>query len=125
MIDNLLEDQSKITNFVYVTSFDEHINWERINGGLKMNLYRIIQEAIQNINKYSKAKHVDIEFKNEDDQLTLSIKDNGIGFDAETKKIGIGLKNMKARVDKLKAKLSIESENGKGTLITIKVPLNH
>ena len=124
MIDNLLESQSGIINFEYKTKYDKHIIWKEINGGLKMNLYRIIQEAIQNINKYSKAKYVNVEFKIDKSNLSLSIKDDGIGFKTEVKTKGIGIKNMKSRVDKLNGKLSINSRNGNGTLIIIIVPLN-
>jgi signal transduction histidine kinase len=124
MIDNLLESQSGIINFIYKTKYDKHIIWKEINGDLKMNLYRIIQEAIQNINKYSKAKHVSIEFKIDKSDLSLLIKDDGVGFNTDAKIKGIGLKNMKSRADKLNGKLSINSRNDKGTLIVIIVPLN-
>ena len=124
LINSLLNDQSSITNFEYELEFDEHIFWEEINGGLKMNLYRIIQEAIQNINKYSKAQHVNVEFKIDESNLFLSIKDDGIGFNVTTKRKGIGLKNMKSRTAKLNGKLSVISEPKKGTLIRVTIPLN-
>ena len=63
VIQDLLENQSKITNFNYEFRYDKKINWEEISGEFKMNMYRIIQEALQNINKYAKAKNVMVEFK--------------------------------------------------------------
>ena len=123
IINDHIEDQSKVTNFTYEVVYDDNVVWEDINGGIKMNLFRIIQEAVQNINKYSKAKHVNLEFKIHNDRLSLSIEDDGIGFNAETKKNGIGLKNMQSRIDKLNGELLISSKKDEGTLIVAMIPL--
>ncbi len=124
MIDNLLENQSKVTNFEYKFSYDDKIIWKEIKGSLKMNLYRILQEAIQNINKYAKAKNVVVEFKIDEHYLHLIITDDGIGFNAESKSSGIGLENMKARTHKLKGKLTIRTQPDEGTSILVLVPYN-
>lgn len=122
MIEKLLENQSQITNFDYDFKSDKNIEWETSPGILKMNLFRIIQEAVQNINKYAKADKVLVEFKLYKKKLQLIIKDNGIGFNVNVKKEGIGLKNIRSRTDKINGKLSISSEHNKGTLIIIRLP---
>jgi len=122
MIDNLLENQSNVGNFNYKFTYDKSIVWEEIKGSLKMNLFRILQEAIQNINKYAKATNVLVEFKIEDNYLHLIINDDGIGFDTASKSNGIGLKNMKSRTTILKGKMTISTQPNKGTKILFKVP---
>lgn len=122
MINNLLKNQSEVSNFACEFNYDKSIIWKEIKGSLKMNLYRIIQEAIQNINKYAKAKNVIVEFKVDDDYLYLLINDDGIGFKSKSKSKGIGLKNIKSRTAKLKGQLTIKTKPNEGTSILVKVP---
>ena len=122
LIEKLLETQSNITNFNHELKYDRHIPWKEIKIDLKMNLYRMLQEAIQNINKYAKAKNVNVEFNIDKDYLHLIIKDDGIGFNSESKSSGIGFKNMRSRTHKLNGNLAINTEPSNGTSILIKVP---
>ena len=124
MVANLLATQSKITNFNFLVEDDDTIAWRSIPGHIKINLYRIIQESIQNINKYANASHVRVDFKRKDnDSISLQIEDNGIGFE-ETKKMGgIGLKNMRSRVSQLHGEFKIKTKIGSGTAITVNVPI--
>ena len=119
MVENLLENQCKISNFNYKINFDNNIVWEEFKGSFKMNLYRIIQEAIQNINKYAKANNVLVEFKKEENRLLLIINDDGKGFNPDAKRRGIGINNMKSRVQQLQGKISINSQPNNGTAILI------
>jgi signal transduction histidine kinase len=123
MIANLLEEQSKITNFKYRIEEDDRIIWTDIPGYIKINIYRIIQESIQNINKYAQAENVILDFKKNEDRIILSVHDDGIGFDQERKSSGIGLKNMKSRVTLLHGLFTISSIPGKGTSISVDVPM--
>jgi len=122
MIDNLLKNQSTISKFDYEFNYDKSTIWEEINGSLKMNLFRILQEAIQNINKYAKAKNVIVEFKVVENHVHLMVSDDGIGFNSESKNRGIGLKNIRSRTDKLNGKLTIKTQPNKGTSILIRAP---
>jgi len=122
LIEKLLETQSDITNFNHDLKYDRQIAWKEIKIDLKMNLYRILQEAIQNINKYANAKNVNVEFNLDKDYLHLNIKDDGIGFNAKSKRSGIGLKNIESRTQKLKGNLTINTQPDNGTSILIKVP---
>ncbi|MDH5404831.1 MAG: tetratricopeptide repeat protein, partial [Candidatus Heimdallarchaeota archaeon] len=122
VVQDLLENQSKISSFNYEFRCDKKINWEEISGEFKMNMYRIIQESLQNINKYAKAKNVMVEFKLTQKHLKLLIIDDGIGFNTSIKKKGIGLKNIKSRTKHLKGIFKIKSESSSGTFIEIKIP---
>lgn len=90
-----------------------------------MNLFRIIQEALNNCNKYSEAKNIDINiYKDDSDPLIiLSIEDNGIGFDLEKKKNGIGMKNMTERANSIGGKFKVFSELNMGTSILVENPI--
>lgn len=123
MITNLLEEQSKITNFKYQIEDDNRIVWTDIPGHIKINIYRIIQESVQNINKYAKAQNVILDFKKNNNHIILTIKDDGIGFNQEKRSSGIGLKNMKSRVTLLHGQFTINSVPGKGTSISVDVPM--
>jgi signal transduction histidine kinase len=89
-----------------------------------VNLYRTIQEAINNAIKYSEAKDIEVNVKKEDDQIQITIHDNGRGFDIENTNFGNGLYNMQKRIEEVKGTYSIQSELQKGTTITILLTQN-
>lgn len=90
----------------------------------KLIIFRIIQEALQNIIKHSKAKNVDVYFCYEADHVVVEIKDNGTGFDPSllTKKDGLGLQNIVNRAALIGGKADIKSIINEGTVITITSP---
>jgi signal transduction histidine kinase len=95
-------------------------DWSSIQNIYKINLYRIIQEAILNVNKYANAQNCDINVqKFNDTSLIISIVDYGQGFDIKNKKNGIGLTNIKYRANSLNGEFYIESEIGIGTRIKV------
>ncbi len=83
-----------------------------------MNLYRTIQEAINNSIKYADASTISIFVKRLKNQIEITIQDNGIGFDETTIQKGNGLKNMQKRIEDLGGSLDLFSSNS-GTIITI------
>jgi signal transduction histidine kinase len=85
-------------------------------------IFRICQEAVTNIIKYANANEVEITLEVDDSALKLQITDNGVGFDVQ-KIIGIGLIGMREKVDNLKGRFDIQSDVGKGTRITIEIPI--
>ena len=99
------------------------VNWEVVNNTVKINLYRIIQEALHNIEKYAQAKNVTVFIDQQDNTLELAIIDDGKGFDSTTNKEGVGLRNMKTRTDSLNGFIIITSEVKKGTKINLTVPI--
>ncbi len=122
LIKTLLSDQSTITYFNFEFKNDERIRWQEMPGQLKMNLYRIIQETTQNINKHAKAKNVFVEFRLENNNLVLEIKDDGVGFNQKDEANGIGLQNVKSRAKKFNGKVDIISVLKEGTSIKISIP---
>ena len=88
-------------------------------------LYRIVQEALNNITKHAQAQHVTIHLIQSGQTLRLQVQDDGIGFDVEAAKSsgGIGLKTMQERAEAIKADFSIHSSPGAGSDITTKVIL--
>ena len=98
---------------------------EKINKGLSITIYRVVQEAMNNIIKHAQATKVTIQLIRYDKELTLMIEDNGVGFDNSQKNIldGIGLKNIYSRIAYWKGKVSIDSHIGSGTTIYVQVPL--
>ncbi len=123
IVDNLFEDQKKTFKAKLVSTIDSNIKWEKVSNAVKINLYRIIQESFQNINKYANADIVRIEFKKETDNLFLQISDDGIGFNVNRAKKGIGLQNMLSRINECKGTFEIKSKKGEGTIITVTVPI--
>ncbi|WP_299528092.1 tetratricopeptide repeat-containing sensor histidine kinase [uncultured Lutibacter sp.] len=119
IIENLIEQKSTLGNFEYHMIADEEIYWDKINDEIKINFYRIIQEALQNIIKYANATKVNLKFELENNILKLIINDNGIGFNALEKRRGIGLKNMQSRTNKLNGIFEVSSKINSGTSIFV------
>jgi signal transduction histidine kinase len=105
-------------------TIDDSVNWSLIASAVKMHTYRILQEATMNIQKHAEASFVFIKFSLNESakEIELIIKDDGKGFNNQ-KKPGIGLKNIKSRVDEVHGKISIDSKLGTGTKISIFIPL--
>jgi signal transduction histidine kinase len=83
---------------------------------LAVTLYRVAQEALQNVAKHSRARHVQMELRRADDGLTLRIRDDGIGFDLTQQAAGgLGLDSMRERLWGIGGTLQIDSGPKKGT----------
>ena len=123
IVNNLIEQQENLSEAKVTFLIDMQIEWEKFDNTLKINLYRILQESLQNINKYAKAKNIKIEIQKSEKYLRMVIADDGIGFSVKKKSKGIGLQNMMSRAETSKGTLDIKSKPGKGTTITINVPI--
>lgn len=89
-------------------------------------LYRIAQESLANVRKHARAARVELELTCDGEEVTLSVRDGGIGFDLEqvrTTHIGLGLVNMRERVRSVQGRLDIQSQPGHGTQILVQIPL--
>lgn len=124
ILNKLFENQQNTYDSELITSIDPQIKWELVSNAVKINLYRIIQEALQNCNKYANAEKITVEFKSEINYLILSIYDDGIGFNTKRTKNGIGLHNIEYRAAECKGSMSIKSVQGEGTLLVVKVPID-
>ncbi|WP_068673097.1 sensor histidine kinase [Oceanobacillus sp. Castelsardo] len=98
---------------------------KRLNSKYEIAFFRLMQEALQNAIKHAEASAIQVKLEIGTNYLTLIIKDDGKGFDTERKKEqSFGLIGMKERVENLQGKLSIQSEIGRGTVVTIQAPYN-
>lgn len=126
IVNNLLEEQAKINKATLSTMICVNIDWDLLTNTTKINLYRILQESLQNANKYAKASSIKIDFKKDKKgNLILNIVDDGIGFEVDKKSKGIGLKNIVDRTHESKGIIEIKSSTNRGTRITVTVPLEH
>ena len=95
-----------------------------LNKGMENHLFRIVQEALSNTLRHAKATKMDIVLQRRGDAVRLGIRDNGVGFDPQTRKhASYGMVNMEERVNEIGGSLNIASAPGKGTRIEIRVPI--
>jgi len=111
------------TQFLFIINVgvDQDYTFTSVEG---MNIYRIIQEAVNNAIKYSKASKIEVLISQNQNNLKLRIKDNGVGFQKDKIELGNGINNMDKRAKDLNGNLEYLSEEKKGTEIVIKMPLH-
>lgn len=95
----------------------------KFNRDVQLNFYRILQEQLRNILKHSKASAIGVDLRVKDNKLLMQIRDDGQGFDNSAPKKGIGLSNMKRRVELFFGQLNIQSAPGEGCEMTVTIPL--
>ena len=120
---NLISDFFEIDFKIKVQEIDT-VNWKDVNNSIKRILFLVIRESIQNSKTHAEASAVILNFKQTKKALTLTIFDNGKGFNTASKKAGIGLKNMQERIEDVNGTFSIESALDKGTSIYIEISKN-
>lgn len=98
---------------------------ERLETALEIDVYRMVQEAVNNVLKHARASRLDIQLNYLEDGLSISIEDNGLGFNPKAlgKRSGIGLRNLEVRAGKYGGDCVIDSHIGKGTMVIIDIPL--
>jgi len=102
---------------------DEKYNEQAKDKNKELMLYRIVQEQLNNITKYAKAKEAVISLKIDSDNLFLSVADTGVGFDTTQKSKGIGLKNISSRVAFYSGNMNIISAPGRGCTLEVYIPM--
>ena len=97
---------------------------EKLDANTETVLYRVIQECVNNVLKHAQASRLDISLIKDTDGISVTIEDNGKGFDASKIKDaeGIGVKNIRSRVQFLKGTVEFDSSPGQGTLVAIHIP---
>jgi PAS domain S-box-containing protein len=85
----------------------------------KLDIFRIVQEQINNTLKHAQAEKILIAFKENDGQLLVSVSDDGIGFDTTKKKSGVGFTNIRSRAELYNGIMQLASEVGKGTQLCL------
>jgi signal transduction histidine kinase len=105
---------------INASGFDE----ASLNAGLKLALYRVLQEQCTNIVKHSHAKNVSIGITNEKQTLKMTITDDGEGMDTQKKTDGIGLRNIKSRLSVYHGSVEMQTSPGKGFALIITIPIS-
>ena len=92
---------------------------------IALSLYRVVQEGLRNVIKHARTKEARVSLIGDGDMIRLSIEDDGVGFDPQLvrKKGGLGLASMEERMRLVGGKFTIDSGQGRGTLITVEVPV--
>lgn len=122
----LLELQKIIVDTNKIDLNLEFMDIESIaNPQLEINLFRIIQELFNNIIRHAKASKAEIKLQNNGENVSLSVKDNGVGFDIndDMKFRGIGLSNVKNRVESYNGQIVFYSDANLGSEIAIRIPI--
>ncbi|HET8838166.1 MAG TPA: ATP-binding protein, partial [Flavobacteriaceae bacterium] len=129
--------QARISNFIehaghlsekieFSFQIDENMNENHSFTSVEgMNIFRIIQEAVNNAVKYSDATTISIDVSQTNENFLIEIKDNGKGFDFQHITPGNGLNNMKKRSRDIHSKISFVSEPNQGTSVLLEIPRNH
>ena len=123
LLSNLIQLQNEIGTTLFSFEVDPNIDWDAIDSLVKITIFRIIQESLLNVTKHAKATLCTVSVSLEANHLILLIKDDGVGFDVNATKQGIGLNNIQERVKTIKAALEISSISNKGTTIKLKAKI--
>ncbi|MBS1690082.1 MAG: sensor histidine kinase [Bacteroidetes bacterium] len=116
-VDNI--DRNVIKISLYTQGLDEHFD-----SAIETILYRVIQECVSNVIKHAKATQLDIALIKDNDGISATIEDNGVGFNISNMSSfsGIGLRNMRSRIALLQGKIEFDSSPQNGTLVSIYIP---
>jgi len=123
-IEDLLKSLRENTNIAHNFSYDDAFDWDGLTGDIKINLYRMIQESIQNSVKHAQCQTIILNFEKKGDHLLITISDDGQGFSIKKGKKGIGMRNIASRIEKLNGSWDISSVRGEGTTVTFNIPVN-
>jgi PAS domain S-box-containing protein len=118
-----LVESINLTKRIEISYIADGVDHHTISEDLHLAIYRIVQESLNNIIKYSYARAAVIEIMADESKLLLKISDNGKGFDEGKKSGGIGITNMKTRAENLNGNFQITSAPGQGCQIDVYFPL--
>ncbi|MDP1676361.1 MAG: two-component regulator propeller domain-containing protein [Bacteroidota bacterium] len=119
-----ISETFEMTNILCIISFPDELPTQSLTAEYRRNIFLTIKESVNNIVKYSLASEVHALLNIAGNELSFSISDNGIGFNTvATSRFGIGLLNMKKRIEEIGGVFTINSAVGEGTTITFRVPI--
>jgi two-component system NarL family sensor kinase len=120
-IESLLESvKDKPMNTIF--NYNEDVDWDRLLGDIKISVYRIIQENLQNAIKHSSCSNFFVNFEIDSDIFLVTIGDDGKGFVFDKQRRGIGIRNIKSRVKKMDGTWTIDTAQNKGTVMKLSIP---
>jgi PAS domain S-box-containing protein len=101
----------------FESDYEEHL----LSNEVRIDLFRICQESLMNIIHHAKANHVRIRIEDQGGEIQLSIEDDGKGFEADRQKRSGGLIRMRERASSINGQLTVLSEPGKGTAVSVRI----
>ena len=121
-LDDLFNSIRKINKYTFNTEWD--MDEDKLPENLKLTVFRIIQEQLNNIFKHARAKKIDASITMNDGELVVKVSDDGRGFDPAVNGKGVGLKNIRSRAELHQGNMSLKTVEGKGTELTVSFILN-
>jgi PAS domain S-box-containing protein len=121
-IENIVHDTMEVSPVEIHCDLKSFIE-NSVNDKFKLNAFRIVQEQLNNILKHAKATKVKLHLLQHKKSLSLTITDNGVGFDTGKNRIGIGIENIKSRAKAYNAAARFVSHPGKGCILGITFPM--
>lgn len=123
LLEQLVQNNNSIGNTHFVSEIAPEIDWNMYSSFVKINIYRILQELLQNVSKYAQAQNCHVTIAELNNYLVIEIKDDGIGFNINSVSKGIGLKNIKERAKSIDSEIEIKSNTNEGTTVIVKVKI--
>ena len=117
-LDDLINER-RILNPISIIKNWKGFDESGLDQKIKLTIYRIVQEQLNNIYKHAEAKNIIISLEKDDRQIILVVKDDGIGFNTDTKRSGVGLRNISSRAEVNNGTVLIESTPGEGCELTV------
>ncbi len=122
-LDDIL-DQYRATGMECDFECTDELRRARFSQNAEVALYRTVQEAMNNATRHGHARKISVTLARTDDELHLTVTDNGIGFDVENNQQGLGMISMKGRLDGIAGKMDIASRPGR-TSLSVSAPLKN
>ncbi|MEM1002688.1 MAG: ATP-binding protein, partial [Bacteroidota bacterium] len=122
ILHELVQTQSSAYGLEGQFMASESLNWEQISNKVKINLYRIVQESMQNVYKHAQAQKINIGISLINNDICLEVTDDGMGFQVNKQRQGIGLKNISSRVADVNGTVEFLSQIGEGTTVKVLIP---
>ncbi len=123
-IEEIVDEYNQIDGKKTVEHMISHLDEDKLSDDLKISLYRIIQEQLNNIRKHARASKVYIRLRHGNNKIALDIEDNGCGFDINAKRKGLGITNIINRAETFNGGVQIISSPGRGCSIYINFQLS-
>lgn len=123
LLEQLVQNNNAIGTTHFISEIASEIDWNVYSSVVKINIYRILQELLQNVSKYADAQKCIVTIFEHEKQLVVEVHDDGIGFDVNSLSKGIGLKNIRERAKSIDSEIEIKSNPNEGTTIKLKVKI--
>ncbi len=125
LVRTLVQSAKEVSTTQFHLDIDVAIQWDAIPNTVKIQLYRVLQEALTNIRKYAQAKAVHITLRQRKQHLWVVVRDDGIGFTSSAIKKGLGLTNMETRIRRQGGAFKLKSVESQGTTLIFTLPITN